>query len=133
MGHDQLQRRKPRVHGPEPTPEGVPDLGGVVQGKMQEQTLGDAANLEVAVVGENLPPDDLAVGVRGVVQVLVPARPRPIPSAISRSARTCRFPGFHATPRGWCPSAVRVAAILRPPRPARRSVRIRTSTGCSTG
>jgi hypothetical protein len=39
----------------------MPDGGGVVQGEVEEEALGDAAHLKVAVVGEDLPADAIPI------------------------------------------------------------------------
>ena len=71
LSDDGFGGRVVRVHGAQPTLELCPDVRSMRQGQVLKQTLGDAAELNVAVVGGELAAHPVTVSLVGAVQVLV--------------------------------------------------------------
>lgn len=61
MGHDEFGRRALAVHGTEPAAEELPNGRAGGDGEVLQRALGDAAELDTAVVGRELAPHLLAI------------------------------------------------------------------------
>jgi hypothetical protein len=56
IGDNQLRRRQGRIHGAQPTAKAAPDLCGVIDGQVLQQTLRDTAELDMDVAGTQFSP-----------------------------------------------------------------------------
>ena len=56
IGDNQLRRRHGRIHGAQPAAKAAPDLCGVIDGQVLQQTLRDTAELDMDMAGTQFSP-----------------------------------------------------------------------------